>query len=361
MGIKDGGIVSYLNKKRFYMSAVSFAGIAVPAERIERKSVQNAVLDVMKRILQNDDLKTGFWYPHQYYEVLRKTGMNEKRIEWFRSRGHFFHGYLPHKFFQHTIDGNPAHKRSPTGKITDFEMIPSAIPSEAMDALFGELALIDCANACQIAMYQAIREVIGDEKFNRLFQGKIRIGDYENPAHPLNPFLISCHDGSHPLTKWVRSTEDRAVGTRMLRNELSRIPVGARVVFTNVDHYGNKHPIGSSAAFNVIKAGEDEYYAFRISKDLVNEKEICNYLIQGFNNDCISADHLNDKTAQWYKTYSRQYADYVSLKVKDFEKEGGGLYPFSGKVLDEALIQEIAKLPLEKISWDAIAALKKSL
>jgi len=318
-------------------------------------SLNAQVTGIMQKILKNTSLQRGFWYPHQYHHKLQEKGSEAclERLNWLQKRGDFFHGYLSHSHFIHT---HRADTGSPTEQITEFQIKESVLPSEAMDVIFSKIALVDCSNACQIAQYQTIRESIGDEKFNLLFQGRLIIGDYLNPLNPLRYFLTPCHDGNHPQAQLCRELgipiKDSALGTRHLRDELDSIPVGASVLFTNVDRYTKKHPIGSSAGFNVIYAGEDKYYAFRISQTAISSSAIFEYLINSFNAPPTEAEHLDAKSKNWYESHRSRFLHHVEDQVEDFLSEGGGRAPFSGKMLNEKLIQAIIEMDIGDLSWE---------
>lgn len=124
--------------------------------------INDQVVAIMRDILQKTENHNGFFYPDQYYYLIKKCS----RRDYLQERGDFFHGYLPHKLFSYTDHSD---LNSPTGKITEFKIQKGILPSAAMDAVMNQLALVDCCNMCQIAQYQAIRKAIGDEKFNLLF------------------------------------------------------------------------------------------------------------------------------------------------------------------------------------------------
>jgi hypothetical protein len=319
----------------------------------ETVAINAQVAAIMQEILQKNEQSNGFFYPDQYYYLIKKCS----RRDYLQERGDFFHGYLPHKLFFHT---DRSDLKSPTGKITEFKIQKGILPSVAMDAVMNQLALVDCCNMCQIAQYQAIRKAIGDEKFNLLFEGRLLIGDYKNKDHPLHHFLLPCHDGDDPqialYKKLGLTITDPTLGKRDLRNELDYIPVGARVFFTNVDRYLSKHLIGSSASFNVIYAGDNRYFAFGISTESVTADKIKDTLINAFNASATNGEHLNNQAKIWYGENRARFSSFKDDSIVNFEKEGGGFQPLSGKILNEKLIAEISQMDLKKLSWEWVTS-----
>lgn len=315
--------------------------------------INDQVVAIMRDILQKTENHNGFFYPEEYYYKIPSSS----RRNYLHERGDFFHGYLHHQFFSHT---DRSDLNSPTGKITEFKIQKGILPSVAMDAVMNQLALVDCCNMCQIAQYQTIREAIGDEKFNLLFEGRLLIGDYESKDHPLHHFLLPCHDGDDPQITLCKKVglmiPDPTLGKRDLRNEIDYIPVGAHVFFTNVDRYPNKHLIGSYASFNVIYAGHKRYYAFGISTESVTADKIKEALINAFNASASEGEHLNSKAKIWYIENRDRFSSFKDDSIVNFEKEGGGFQPLSGKILNEKLIAEISQMDLKQLSWEWVTS-----
>jgi len=329
-----------------------------PYERVGEIGVNRRVAEVMQRIIIDHNLKKGFWYPEQYHDALKNKG-EEGRLIWLKKRGHFFHGFLSPKYFRHSEGTSEPQKCSPTEKITEFKISEGVSPSVALDGIISSIALVDCSNVCQIAQYQAIREEIGDEKFDILFTGRLIIGDYmPNPRNPLMRFLLPCHDGKDFFAQMVKKKShvinDPIMGLRDLRSEPDQIPIGARVVIQNIDSYASKHPVGSSAGFNVINAGEGRYYAFGISIEAVPLSAIIEFLISAYNKPRSGSEHLDEKAADWYEKNCLRFAAYNDSQIRDFKKEGGGFSPFSGKMLNDSLIKSIKETPIAELSWEKL-------
>ncbi|MCP5504432.1 MAG: hypothetical protein H7A41_04690 [Chlamydiales bacterium] len=330
--------------------------------------VSDVVVQAMKFIVEGSQclLSKGCWYPVRYYEALGEG--NPQRRNTLQTNGNFFHGYLPGAFFSHSQLDSPARCASPTGKITEFVVKPRKSSSEALDAILTGLALVDCSNVCQIVHYVAIRTLIGSEKFDKLFQDRLMIGDYSShPENPLMTFLVPCHDRNYPSVKAVMRpgliVNDPIFGERSLSEEQGVIPVGARVIFTNIEHYTMKHSIGSSASMNVIcvdnTPGKELYYAYGISREPVSANQILTYLMESYNKAPSDGAHLNEPCQKWYRENRARYGHLSSDKVtiELFLQKRGGFEPFSGKALNTRLIKQIQKMDLEDLSWEAISKL----
>ena len=340
------------------MESVKAGASSHPYERGMEIGTNRRVAEVMQRIIAVHDLRKGFWYPELYHDALKMEGKKDRLI-WLKDRGNFFHGFLPSKYFKHSEGTSNAQQCSPTGKITEFKISMGVSPSDGLDGIFSNIALVDCSNICQIAQYQAIREEIGDEKFDVLFTGRLIIGDYMlNPRNPLMRFLLPCHEGKDFFAQMVKKKSqvinDPVIGQRDLNSEPDQIPIGARVVVQSVGNYTSKHPIGNSASFSVIHAGEGHYYAFGIATKAVPLSVIVEYLMNAYNKPRSGGEHLNEKTASWYEKNCLRFAAYSDSKIRDFRKEGGGFSPFSGKMLNEPLIDRIRKMPIAELSWEKL-------
>jgi hypothetical protein len=344
--------------KEVILESVKAGVSSHPYERAVEIGANRRVAEVVQRIIMDHDLRKGFWYPKQYHDAL-KEGKKVGRLDWLKSRGHFFHGFLPPTYFRHSEGTSEAQNCSPTEKITEFKISKGVSPSGALDGIFSSFALVDCSNICQIAQYQAIREEIGDEKFDVLFTDRLIIGDYmPNPRNPLMRFLLPCHDGKDFFAQMVKKKShvinDPIMGLRDLRSEPDQIPIGARVVIQNIDSYASKHPVGSSAGFNVINAGEGRYYAFGISIEAVPLSVIIEFLISAYNKPRSGSEHLDEKAADWYEKNCLRFAAYNDSQIRDFKKEGGGFSPFSGKRLNDSLIKSIKETAIAELSWEKL-------
>ena len=181
-----------------------------------------------------------------------------------------------------------------------------------------------------------------------------------NPRNPLMRFLLPCHEGKDFFVQMVKKKSqvinDPVIGQRDLNSEPDQIPIGARVVIQSVDNYTSKHPLGNSASFSVIHAGEGHYYAFGIATKAVPLSVIVEYLMNAYNKPRSGGEHLDEKTANWYEKNCLRFAAYSDSQIRDFKKEGGGFSPFSGKMLNESLIDRIRNMPIAELSCKSCLA-----
>lgn len=140
-------------------------------------------------------LNAGVYCSNDYYELLKQTpGDNaKKRLEIFIEQGAFFQGKAPKEYFERIKD-----KDSVTGNLLNgFQVAKGKLPSEALASILGpnkKLTLVSCIEVCQLAYIKALLDVLGEEKFNKIFaaDGKypLSIGAKSSYA----PFLMQKSD-----------------------------------------------------------------------------------------------------------------------------------------------------------------------
>lgn len=166
-----------------------------------RIKVGKAVVKWIKAIAENSQkasntysedrslLQKGIWYAYDLLVACKKV--NEMGIyNFIKKDNKQLIGHLPADYFDR-IPGNSGIKL----KFRTWEFIAKStvIPSAALQAAFNGLSIIDCGMACQMARYLALRDIIGELKFNRLF-GKevgqrINIGSNEDKLQPMRYFV----------------------------------------------------------------------------------------------------------------------------------------------------------------------------
>lgn len=157
-------------------------------------------------------LNKGVFYANEYFgalEALSKQPLAEatsqavkRRLESLTQSGAFFHGTAPSSHFRPEESAHSA-----TGKkIATYLLKDKSIkPSEALDTILNGSGLIflSCAEACQVAYYAALRNELGDEKFDILF-------GFDSPTpfsvgmgveNILNPMYLFIEDDLKPKSK----------------------------------------------------------------------------------------------------------------------------------------------------------------
>lgn len=258
----------------------------------------------------NKDLKSGGpWHPMPYATALKEL-KQKKRLDFFVSKNAFYLGYPPEGFTQ------PSNEEMMVGKEPcAYRIKPDCQPVQGLDnALNGRVSLIDCGRALQLAMYATVREILGDEKFNKRFSGE---GKSSLCLHP--------DIGQTPLSTLGLITEVSSHETPEL---------GECVYFSNIPEYALRNPSGSARGYHAVCIGSDQegkekkYIAFGTPSKGITEDQMHEILIQEFNQDpadyssMVSEDLARDITAQtMYRTHrlAQRNLDVLSLQL---DREG---------------------------------------
>lgn len=215
-------------------------------------------------------LDKGFWYQNEYLECLKEKHQNQ-RLEWFRNKNAFYHGFPP-KGFEHICDHSTY-----TGKRLNGYVIKKGTPaSEGLKSIKESLCFIDCQEAIEIAYYEALLEILGEEKFNQVFS-----------ADGNNPLCLDCDIGNTPLRNFLKEETNPS---------LSFNP-GDEVGFINVPLYSNKHPNGELSGFHSLCIQSKpvaKYLAFGLSSEGATEEEIYDLFVQAFNEKPLVEIHSKD-------------------------------------------------------------------
>jgi hypothetical protein len=171
-------------------------------------------------------LTTGIYYGNAYAEALQAKGQTE-RYNHLRDRGAFYHGFASPKHF--TLEPSIL---SPTGKTPlQFLLKPGVAPSAALDSFRTGIALLDCGSTAQLSYYEALRGVLGQDKFDALFAAGSR-----TPLRLCPTFMANC-----PITPLFRLVPSDAPFRR-----------GQYVSFAGIPDYQVKHLNGDATNFNVL-------------------------------------------------------------------------------------------------------------
>lgn len=246
--------------------------------------------------------------------------------------------------------------------------------------------MIDCAMACQLGHYKALLEVLGADKFNKLFSADgpfpMKITNYKPERSPLMKVFLT-----------VGFTSKGVHGNRPLK-------VGDQLSFANVSEYRRRHSMmGECQGMNVVvldaTPGQQKFLGLGLSGKGVTEAEIEQHLIDEYNKKPLDLEPVNDALAnelhQAGKIYYKALCDYMdfnaSAEVKqtafriltkyhpearpvDLEKELDGLctpltkennqdegfgYVYDGIVrFNIPLIQKLIEASLNQISKDFV-------
>jgi hypothetical protein len=283
---------------------------------IVARTVQEISADYEKRRLgsRNDPtlLNGGIWMANEYYHALQEAGKTAaSRLKFLTEKGYFYH-VLPPKQFENILS-----KDAVSGYVlSSIALKKNCKPSEALSAIKTNLSLLDCSMVCQIGQYQAILEVLGEAKFNKLFSrdGKFPmvIGQYGEKINSLCQGFLS-----------GGSNKSGIKGERPVN-------IGERHCFLNDEKYRERHSLmGDSQAMNVIPIhstpGKQKFVGFGLPGAGVSEEEIEQYLIDQYNQKPLDLEPLNDAIASQLhsagKASYKPVCDYLDLQATDEQKE----------------------------------------
>lgn len=108
-------------------------------------------------------LYDGIWYPVHHFKALKRHGLDE-RISLLARQRAFLDGRVALGVFERCP--------SKLGPLS-FRLVEGFTPSEGLNALDGGLSILDCGTVCVLADFRALQDVLGTEKFNRLFSKKL--------------------------------------------------------------------------------------------------------------------------------------------------------------------------------------------
>lgn len=218
-------------------------------------------------------LKKGYWYGNDYAIALHEKEDYEQ-IEKFKNNMGFFHGHPPDKM-EHTNNPNIS-----TGKnIYGYTLKKGCKPSEALRSIRETVCFIDCLEAVEIAYYDALLEILGEERFDEIFSR-------EESRFALSTLLYETPLAPGRLSKIEKSKKLDAAFFSSIRK-------GEKVFFLNIAKYGFKHIDGVDQGYHCICSEEFEnqegvrFVAFGLPTEGVSEEEICQYLVNAYNRDPI--------------------------------------------------------------------------
>lgn len=171
-------------------------------------------------------LASGTFYPNAHSAALKDKGQT-MRFNHFRDKGSFYHGYASPRHF--TLEPNPM---GPTGVVPmSFTLKPGVSPSTALDSFRTGLSLLDCGTSAMLSYYEALRGVLGQEKFDALFAA----------------------DSLTPLRLWPQ-IEGGLTISPLFRQVPGSSPFkrGQFMTFTGISGYQLKHINGEGSNYNVI-------------------------------------------------------------------------------------------------------------
>ncbi len=276
-------------------------------------------------------LSEGVYYANDYCALLQKLGKGcETRYQWLRDKGHFFHGIAPKAYFAGVENISMLTGKTPT----NYKLIKDPA-SKALAALRQGLSFLDCGSVVHLSHYEAVKDALGEDKFDRLFglasASPFRTGDsFDNPI------------------------------TKLLKISKGKIQKGEQCYIAGVvTAYQNKHDNGEAAGYHVVACesvkGTQKFLGFGLPSSGATLGEIREILRQEFNKTPIKASEiLREDLAKKCDAYRKLDAETIEefnacqFSSKQFEKLGGGV------------IQQRMGLNLHRISQLASASIEEA-
>ena len=289
----------------------------------------------------------GIWYGVDCYRACKQRNQSAL-LEKFGRDGIGFHGYGSEEFFDFVKD-----PQSPTGRrIYTFLMKKGKRASEGLSRLQRGPSLLDCGNVCFLACYQALSDLLTEEKFDCLFD-----------PEGLFPFALTPDDAS-PISLLMPRERIES------EEEVQR---GDICYFCNCREYVAKHPAGEARGFNALACGGEpqKYLGFGLSADGLERIEIEKSLWQNFNEEPVDepfypADVWRHFYSQSLLCEEKKSRDLVrafrqrTLTWEEYQKSPGRLqsktWPMDGKMglwvhrPNLSLIEQLAEAPRESIT-----------
>lgn len=218
-------------------------------------------------------LQAGVFYGNDYYRALKNKGSKKccELIEKFRNSGAFYHGVVAKRYFE--IMARPEDQATGLDRVA-YILKEGVLATEGLDAFERGLTFTGCGELIQFCFYQALREVLKDDKFNKLFSsGPMRVCfKYDQSFHPLDALIRTCT---------ARTFDD------FMRGDIVRVE--------NIRGYNVKHKLGGFGACNTISCGAGIKACFA-GMGLSNPDiyGVAKALVEGFNQPSLGLEILSD-------------------------------------------------------------------
>lgn len=216
-------------------------------------------------------LSGGIWYPHDYFNALKKFQLSE-RISWMLE-GASFNGYACRDSFELLNDSKVVF-------LNGFVIKKGVLPSEALQNLDRDICLSGCGVLCDIAANKALKQLLYSSKFDILFKDDFRLAADET------------------------STVAKIFKSVLVRTE-NEIKKGDIVYFSNTSTYLMKHPVGFFGGGNAIccQANPHRYLRLGLPPEGVSRQEMEKNLWRELNADRVDDSFLPDHI--WKLIYSK--------------------------------------------------------
>ncbi len=220
-------------------------------------------------------LGSGYWYPIDYFKALTATKQTA-RLNHLKKNGSFHFG-LPPKGFVHVAD----EERPGSKRVFGYTLKEGVDPSKALKSVRESLCFIDCQEAIQLAYYETLLEIWGEEVFNRRFgmeSGNPLSFDADLSRTPLASVM---------LPEQIFETTDE--------HFYCSIQMADALYFKNIPFYAYKHPNGDGAGYHCLCCqadGEKRFLTFGGPESGGNEGQMLELCAGEFNDTPIGNSEL---------------------------------------------------------------------
>jgi hypothetical protein len=270
-------------------------------------------------------MKGGVWYASDFLQLRKTVNGKLDRKDYNLLNG----GYANPKYFDQM------------GTAGIFWMVkPSVSASDALDAAIKGPTLVDCGIACNLARHTAVRDVLGKERYDLVFNNRFNLV-YPEP------------DCSDVFAKIATKAD-----------QTSR---GVLAGFHNYRHYGKKHPFGDFPSFNVICDGQEKYIGLGTLKEGLTGPQMRQLFVVEFNKpfDPQRGGIVSDKqlTQQWSGNSPQAIQNSIAtvkdaqIALKDIPKPED--YHFQTFNVDR--IHQIQNTPTHKLTPEVIGGILPEL
>ncbi len=302
------------------------------AEALEIIDKDNA--SRMKIILSDDAkidkkrqaLQSGVWYSNDYLSAVKK---HPERFRYLQKREPLKNGYMSPKFW------------SSVGNHAFIWKGDSSSPAEEIVKILAgkSLCLLECMATFAIAQYAALLRVWGKDRFDRVFSG---VEDYTLPLKISNYGLIN------PIYLFLEGE---------VISDINSICLGDKIGVRNHPLYSVKHPLGSSASWNIVcieLEPENKFVGFGFDGQRLTENEIKSILIEEYNKDVFNDDDILGGNARNYMSEHHQRFSNDDcpreIDVSDFEEAENTGCSDQLLRLDAKKVRMILDSPTENVS-----------
>lgn len=303
------------------LPAVSNSAPPIPQSGQElRLLLADKTVEAIQRIADRNLQNKGVQYPEEYLRRMKaEKGSIPQNFLGFQT-----YGFATKEFFQ-TVERDKIH----------WIVKPDVSASKALEAALNGPTLVDCGIACTLALHKALLDVIGHERYDKIFNGRL--------------VLVADKDVPDPMGLFTQKA--------------NKIAKGTLVGFKNHKAYSSRHPFGLWGSFNMCCVDKNRYVGLGTTKDGLTEAQIKALFVREFNKpydpllDGIVPrekllDLLNENSATEEKLLK---GDDVQIQEKDVP----GMDPEFIQEFHLPMVEKVLKTKPEDLSFEKLVAFRR--